>query len=1244
MNYIKSNFKEDFVPWILNTFPPTSLIFSSPNAQKILGKNFLSPSQFMRPFGDLTGTSLVFTFNDKYQNVVSNFKFDFYDSQDFRKIENNQINNYIINCLSTETIMPNFENNFIKLNKNDIKNFITQLKSITPLYYLEFEKLYFEICKFQETELYQQPLLNIYLCDINDNITIVSDLLLDSLPKLISSGAYEKNTIDLIILLNDKSDKMSQNLNKIVLETNFKNKYYGKDIITIDINSGYLNQNKNDLCNDIWSKYIHKIEEYSDGFDPIQRGKYITNNEINIFKQKFADYIKNKFRAKLLDLISKLDKNLAKTTGINSILNKLKPTKIERPELIVEYGIPKLYTAERQRYLLSILLFHIRDYLDAYENLKKLKDNIKGRNKDYENAVKQFLIICRYMKKEDKIKIDTLAPFQSYIDNKQYLLAYRNMLLFIKMTELLETRNIISNVYKYNNYLSNHIIKYFNGLLYEKIGFFNLISKQPKPRKFALNVLNYSTQQYLLEKENDIKNYYLVQNFGYILDLFKIDYDYSILDNYNSINSYSFIKKYIYKSLCSACDLTNNIQLGIPVFLNYLRYLLIELSNISNNTQKGNIYDNENEEINFYFQKLNSLFIKGKIHYLENFPLPIINDDSLVFYIEQDQKILKENNKYNLNLVTSFKKYTELSIEQKYSVLSKEDISCLRFLDEQLSRNFKSNYFMKRTNNVKVGENIFISLNIKNPLNINLSIKNMTLIINETSSEINNNNLNNKNDYECGLYNIDIQPGQTTPVGMKIIFKNPGIYEIVGLVMTLFKNIHIKYIFNKPKINSLYLHYNKNKNNKDSSFNKGNFRFNTIEGIKTISVIINNNNEKIHLYQNQINYIPIKIINNNNDFEIKKFTIYMEANDDKILYPKYLHKNYLNSNNSVLIPIIGNKKGECKLKIIIKYEEKLNSRNLDIYRSVISIKVIEGINLNIEDKIYEYNKTTHKRQIKLNLDIIDQINCHSISFSKSKSLLYNKEKFLKEEINNQNQLDEIQDKNICQNIILTLIEKEKREKFINDQLFEDILGNKKKEDENNYEHIIEFLKTAFNGDNNLIVKYKLNFLENNNIHSINCIYKHEIKINDIPNDKMFYIDKLYLKNFLIKCFNINFEAEDIDDEKKYLNIKIKLLNNNEFFDRVKQMIDYIEIKVNLNDNNFEWIGLSSTILQKLNSIKEDEEIIKTFNCLIDKKCFSLNDKKRDLNLNHFIFSVKLINSNSVYQFFDFPYNIYYSFN
>ena len=103
------------------------------------------------------------------------------------------------------------------------------------------------------------------------------------------------------------------------------------------------------------------------------------------------------------------------------------------------------------------------------------------------------------------------------------------------------------------------------------------------------------------------------------------------------------------------------------------------------NNKKNSIFDlkkeDESEEINFYFQKLNSIIIKGKINYLEDFPIPIIDDDSLVYYIEQDQKILKYYNQYKLNFVNNFRKYTELSIEQRYSVLSEDDISSLRYLD-----------------------------------------------------------------------------------------------------------------------------------------------------------------------------------------------------------------------------------------------------------------------------------------------------------------------------------------------------------------------------------------------------------------------------------------------------------------------------------------------------------------------------------------------------------------------------------
>ena len=1236
----ENNFKEIFCPWILNTFPPTSLVFSSPSAQKILGKNFLSPSQFMRPFGDLSGTPLVFIFNDKYQKIISDFKFDFYDPQDFIKIENNQINNYIINCLSSENIMPTFENNFIKLNKNDIKSFLVQLSQYSPKYYLEFEKLFFEICKFNETELYQQPLLYVYLVDINDDVNILSNIISQNMPRLIKSGAYEPKLFDLLILLNDRSDRIHQNLNIMVLETNFKNKYPDKEIITLDINSGSLKEYQNDLSDDIWSKYIHKIEEYSDGFDPIERGRYITKTEINIIKQKFSNFIKNKFRVKLMDLMHNLDKNLSKSSGLNLFFNKLKPTKIETKELIVEYKIQKLLSTERQRYLLSILLFHIRDYLDAYENLKKLGDSIKGKNKDYENTIKQFLIICRYMKKENKLKIDTLTPFQNYVENRQYLLAYRNILLYLKMTEQLKVKYIVGNIYKFNNFLSNHYIKYFSGLLYEKIGFYYFISRKPKPRKFTINLLYYSIPHYLLEKENDIKNYYLIQNFGYILDLFKIDGDYSLYDDFDFIGTYYFIKQYIFKSLCSACDITNNIKLGIPIFYNYLRFLLTDNSddkkNINNKYDFNNI--DKSEEINFYFQKLNSILIKGKIRYLENFPLPIINDDSLVYYLEQDQKILKENSKFILNFVTSFQKYTELSVEQKYSALSEDDISTLKFLDEQLSRNFISNYFMKKNNNVKVGEQIFIKINIQNPLNINLPIKNLTLIINKISNEVANNKDNNNVDYNCGCYNIDIPSKQILPVGMKIIFNSSGVYEITGLSMTLFKNINVKYFFNKKKINTLYLHCKRFKDNIYTNLRKKNFLFKVINAIKTINVVINNNSERLVLFQNQIYYLPIKILNNNNDVEIKKYTVFLETNDDLIIYPKYLQNNYLNNINSILIPIIGNKIGECKLKIIIKFQEKSKDQILDIYRNVITIKVYKGININIEDTVYEYNELNYKRKIKINMDCINQINSQTIFFSKSKSLIYDENKFVIEELNNENKfIDEFKDTNINQNIIVKCNETKIEENYYN-KLIENILDNK---EITNYENIVEFLKGIYYQENNLLINYRINFSENNNIYSINCIYRHEIKINDIPLNKSYYIDKTYIRNNLVKCFEINYESKDIDEKQKYVSINIKITNNSEYFQNINKIIDYIEIKIDTNKNNFEWIGIFSSIFNNLEQIENEDDSVKTFNCLIDENSFSLNDKKGEINLNQFIFSIKVKDSNYIYEFNEFPYAIYY---
>ena len=142
--------KNGFVTWLAKIFSPTSLVFSTEKAKQILGKNFLSPSQFMRPFGDMKGIPLKFSYGDKYQETILDFKLDFYDSEDFKKKELYEINNYIINCLSKEEIIPNFTKNFIKLNKNNIKEFLAQLYKYSPSYYNEFENYFLNYANFKK--------------------------------------------------------------------------------------------------------------------------------------------------------------------------------------------------------------------------------------------------------------------------------------------------------------------------------------------------------------------------------------------------------------------------------------------------------------------------------------------------------------------------------------------------------------------------------------------------------------------------------------------------------------------------------------------------------------------------------------------------------------------------------------------------------------------------------------------------------------------------------------------------------------------------------------------------------------------------------------------------------------------------------------------------------------------------------------------------------------------------------------
>ena len=281
------------------------------------------------------------------------------------------------------------------------------------------------------------------------------------------------------------------------------------------------------------------------------------------------------------------------------------------------------------------------------------------------------------------------------------------------------------------------------------------------------------------------------------------------------------------------------------------------------------------------------------------------------------------------------------------------------------------------------------------------------------------------------------------------------------------------------------------------------------------------------------------------------------------------------------------------------------------------------------------------RKIKLNMGTSNINNVQSILFSFRNCFLLNKEKF-SIEINNNNfdNIETIQDKNINIDLLVKLINKEIKGEFISDNFFDDVI---EKNNYQNYEYIIQFLKCIFYGENNLIIKYKLNFYENNKISTINCLYKHEIKFNVSLNNN-YYFDKNNLKSILKNCFSINYDSEDINKELKYINIYIKMIKNNEYFEKIKNIIDFIEVKVNKNNNNFDWIGIHSSIYKDLEQEKIDDDNVKTFNCLINDKSFSLNDKKNSINLNQFTFSVKIQNSDIIYQFTDFPSIIYYSVN
>ena len=65
-----------FHEWVCETYTPCGIVYATEVAKTILNKNHLSPSEFIRPFGDFTGKKILVPFGEKSNNEIKNFRID----------------------------------------------------------------------------------------------------------------------------------------------------------------------------------------------------------------------------------------------------------------------------------------------------------------------------------------------------------------------------------------------------------------------------------------------------------------------------------------------------------------------------------------------------------------------------------------------------------------------------------------------------------------------------------------------------------------------------------------------------------------------------------------------------------------------------------------------------------------------------------------------------------------------------------------------------------------------------------------------------------------------------------------------------------------------------------------------------------------------------------------------------------------------------------------------------------------
>ena len=1161
----------NFNKWITKVLSPCCVVFSTQSAKIALIKNNLTPAQFLRPFGDFTNVDIVIE-NKKENVIINDMKLEFYDATSYSQVMKESVNSFIFNGLINYEKIPNWK--------------IGQKENYEMPWYEEFEQIIFECMKFNECELYQQPLLNIVFLTPSDAINCINQIKNKENPSLISERIYFDNIVNLAIVLNDYSDNTnfasSATLDSLL--SKYKEYYYNYSFFSIDINT-----KKEEQCEDIWEHYLNKAELYSqDKILSYKRGEFISQKTREAFHLLFVTFFNDFVVKEVQKLIDGLDKEIDKKRGFSGIFSKIKGDKREYNRY---YDMEDLSQFEKKLYLLSTLQFYFRDYENAYNNLKNLLGMTKGTKQ--ESYIKQLLIICHFLKSHTKKSVDYTGAFNDFINQNNYHYALRALLIMIRMYEHMGRLNEAQSIILKANNQFEKIFTFSSSLMLEKQSYYYLMQSQR--RKFLMNIIISGLMYKQIDKSLSA---YALKDLGYIYDFVMKEEKFS----------FKLLKEYLSNEMGSLCDELNYYDGGINLYKN-----CIEISK--------NSYD----DVSLYMKSLIDMISKSKEKIaLSSFNIPEIDNSSVIIIEDQDNAISQIHNKDNLcNFSKIFEKYKNVYKNMKHTSLSSNDIAQLKFCDSIVNEKQISNFYIKRNYIVNVNNDVYVSFTMRNPLNINIEISSLSLIIDTKDNSL----------YEISAQDITLRRRQSKQIKIKVHMKSKGKLIIKGVSMKLFNIANIVHMFNYKKTNLLYNYRIKRKSenirqNRISSIASSNivkkqkedFSFDILDNDTNI-VIDFPQGKEITVYQYQIFMFRI-VIKNNSKFNINKYSIFISDNNDTThnedVLCDFIHiVNDAKKENKISVPMIPKRTGEIEVKMIIKFEEASRFKEIEVKRFIIQFHVIPSLMLTVKDNVVEYNEQENKIMNVINIkgNLVDLIKMSGLKISNDIILNRKKYPYVNSKgwmaINNGNN-----DK--MYNTITTkgkIISNEENDNDLLNQL--ENLVSINKDEIINYDDIIKVFISKLSQN-----FYYIPFSFNINDTVVQCLYLNSLS-HQPPELTYAFVLKIISQNITIAP-----SVEKIDSLYSMVNLNVKILSSN-----LLHVIKSIKVTSNEAQNDFDWIGSTEWKVDMSSDAQSEKE-------------FSyITTLKGNYNINHLTFKVYLQFSNSdkkCYSYNNIPNKINYS--